>query len=261
MAQMARGVQMPLSLAPDLCLKVRTMKKYLICLALLLGGAAYADDLASANALLAKKSYPQALQAYTKLANTGHPEAQLHVGEMYLYGEAGAIDLAKAESWFKKSAAKGNKTAIAALEMMKRREERKPDLQYWMSGYDGAELRAGQYRCPIPRVPAMSKQNDDIEAIGAKVAAWQTCHNAFVEHINAVNPLTKLIPKDVADLLTKDEMATATTHLESVYSRVVEESRVSAKLFLADFTVWRDATDAYVADHNAMIKDPVARKK
>ena len=239
------------------------MKKYLFCLALILSGAARADDLANANALFAKKSYPQALQAYTKLANAGNPEAQLHMGEMYWYGEAGTVDLAKAELWFKKSAAKGNKTAIASLEMMKKRDERKADLQYWMSGYDGSELRSGKYRCPIPRVPALSKQNDEIMAIGAKVEAWQTCYNAFVEHINSVNPLTKLIPKDVSDLLTKEEIATVTKHLESVYSRVVEDSRVEAKLFLADFTVWRDATDAYVAEHNAIVKDnaPAAARK
>lgn len=240
------------------------MKKLIFCLALALSGAAVAaDDIAAANALFAKKSYPQALQMYTKLANAGNAEAQLHMGEMYLYGEAGTVDLAKAESWFRKSAAKGNKTAVAALEMMSKRQERKADIEYWMSKYDGAELRSGKYRCPVPRVPAMSKQNDEITAIGAKVEAWQTCYNAFVENINAMNPLTKSIPKDVADLMTKEEMAAATKHLEGVYTRIVEDARVSAKLFLADFTAWRDATDAYVAEHNAIVKEnspPVVRK-
>ena len=230
------------------------MKKYLFCLALLISAAAHADDLADANALFAKKAYPQALQAYTKLANAGNPEAQLHMGEMYLYGDAGTVDLPKAEGWFKKSAAKGNKTAIAALEMMKKREVRKADLEYWMSKYDGSELRSGQYRCPTPRIPAISKQTDEIDAIGKKVNAWQLCHNSFVEYINTVNPLTKLIPKDIADLMTKEEMAIATKHLEEVYTRVVEESRVTAKLFMADFTVWRDATEAYISDYNAMVK-------
>lgn len=240
------------------------MKKLLLCLALTVSGAAFAaDDIATANALFAKKSYPQALQMYTKLANAGNAEAQLHMGEMYLYGEAGTVDLAKAESWFTKSAAKGNKTAIAALEMMTKRQARKADIEYWMSKYDGAELKSGKYRCPTPRVPAMSKQNDEITAIGAKVEAWQTCYNAFVENINGLSPLTKSIPKDVADLMTKEEMAVATTHLEGVYTRIVEEARVTAKLFLADFTAWRDATDAYVAEHNAIVKDnlpPVLRK-
>ena len=237
------------------------MKKTLLCLSMLLCTAVYADDLSDANALFAKKSYPEALQKYTKLANAGSAEAQLHMGEMHLYGEAGAVDLVKAESWFKKSAAKGNKTAIAALEMMKQRELRKADLAYWMSKYDGAELKSGQYRCPTPRIPAISKQNDEIAAIGAKLATWQTCYNGFVENLNAAKPLTKRIPKDVADLLTKEEMATATAHLEAVYSRIAEEARVSSKLLLADVAVWRSATDAYVTDANKIIGDAAADKK
>ncbi len=231
------------------------MKTTLFCLALLLSGAAYADELADANALFAKKAYPQALQAYTKLANGGNAEAQLHMGEMYLYGEAGTVDLVKAEAWFTKSAAKGNKTAIAALEMMKQRVLRKADMEFWMSKYDGSEFKSGKFRCPIPRIPAMSKQNDEIAAVGAKVTNWQNCYNGFVENINAATPLTKLIPKDVADLLTKEEMAKATAHLEGVQSRIIEDARVSAKLLLADYEVWRNATDAYVAEHNRMTKE------
>lgn len=230
------------------------MKKTLLCLTLLLCSAAQADDLSSANALFAKKDYPHALQLFTKAANAGNAEAQLHLGEMYLYGEAGSVDLAKAESWFKKSAAKGNPTAVAALGMMKQRELRKEEIDYWMSKYDGADLKSGKYRCPVPRIPAMSKVNDEIAAVAAKVQAWQACYNGFVENINAATPLTKRIPKDIADLLTKDELATATAHLEGVQARMVEEARVASKLLLADYAVWRDATDAYVGEHNRMVK-------
>src|SRR6266571_6458393 len=100
------------------------MKKYLLCLALtlVLGSAAHADELADANALFAKKAYPQALQLYTRLANAGNVEAQRHLGEMYWYGEAGAIDNVKADGWFRKAAAKGDKVAIATLDVMQQRE-------------------------------------------------------------------------------------------------------------------------------------------
>lgn len=231
------------------------MKKYLFVFSLLVcGAAAAADSIADANALFAKKSYPEAIQAYTKLANAGSAEAQLHLGEMHLYGEAGAVDLVKAKEWFKKSAAKGNKTAIAALEMMDRRDKRRADIEYWTSGYDGSELKSGKYRCVAPRIPAMSKQNDEIEAVGAKVAAWQDCYNAFVGNLNASSPLTKLIPKDIANLLTKDENEQASKHLAQVQANLSAEAQVSSKLLLADFAVWRDATDKYVTEHNAMIK-------
>jgi len=242
------------------------MKKSLLCLTLVvasavLSSAAFgADDLATANALFAKKSYAEAMQIYTRLANAGNAEAQLHMGEMHLYGEAGAIDLAKADAWFRKSAAKGNKTAIGALDMMKRRELRKADMAYWISGYDGADLRSGKFRCPAPRIPAMSKQNDEIAVVTDKVAVWQECYNAFVRNLNENSPLTKLIPKDIADLLTKDEADQSRLHLEEVYARVAEDAKISAKLVLADFAAWRDATDAYVAEHNRMVKDNAATK-
>jgi len=237
------------------------MKKYLFCLSLLWSGAVLADPLADANALFAKKSYAEALQMYTKLANAGNPEAQLHMGEMHLYGEAGAIDLVKAEAWFRKSAAKGNKTAIAALDMMKRRTERKADMEYWISKYDGAELKTGKYRCPAPRIPAMSKQNYEIAEVDKKMQVWQACYNAFVENLNAANPLSKKIPKDIADLLTKDESAQATAHLDKVYQDIVEEAKIASKLLMADFHMWRDATDAYVTEHNRMVKDAAASGK
>ncbi|SHG50827.1 tetratricopeptide repeat protein [Massilia sp. CF038] len=237
------------------------MKKLLICLSLAWCGAVSAGELEDANALFEKKSYPQALQLYTKLANGGNAEAQVRLGQMYLYGEAGAVDMAKAEALFKKSAAKGNKTAVASLDMMKKRETHKADIAYWMSGYDGADLTGGKYKCPVPRIPAMSKINEEISAVSNKVNAWQECYNAFVVNLNESAPLTKRIPKDIADLMTKDEMEKAATHLENLHTNLVEAARVSSKLLLADYAVWRDATDAYVLQHNQMVKDAKGKSK
>jgi hypothetical protein len=213
-----------------------------------------ADELGDANALFEKKAYPEALQKYTRLANAGNAEAQQHLGEMYWYGEAGAVDEAKAEAWFKKAAAKGNAVAIASLDLMKQRVARRADIDYWISKYDGSDLNSGEYRCPAPRIPAMSKLNDEIDRIGGNVKTWQDCYNRFVQHINVVSPLTKLIPADVAKLMNKDETEKATAHLAIVHDNLVEGAKVSAKLVLADFAAWRDATEAYVAQHNEIVK-------
>jgi hypothetical protein len=230
------------------------MKKIIFCLSLLLGGAACADELADANALFQKKAYPQALQLYTRLANGGNAEAQLHLGEMYWYGEAGAIDEAKADAWFRQSAAKGNKTAAAALEVMKQRVVRRAEIDYWLSKYDGADLKSGQFRCPAPRIPAISKANEEIEAVAARVEAWQACYNGFARNLNDASPLVKRIPPDVAALMNKQEMEQATRYLDEVHARIAEDAKVNGKLVLADFGAWRSATDAYVAEHNAIVK-------
>jgi hypothetical protein len=246
------------------------MKKYLFCLSLLLAGAVHAGDLADANALFAKKAYPQALQLYTKLANAGNVEAQQHLGEMYWYGEAGAVDDARAEAWFRKAAAKGNAVAVASLDVMKQRVARRAEIDHWIGKYDGSDLKSGQLRCPAPRIPAMSKLNDEIDRVAGAMSAWQECYNRFVVNLNEASPLTKRIPPDVARLMNKDETERARVYLEQVHANVAEDARVSSKLVLADFAAWRSATEAYVAEHNAIVnngpsadraRDIEARKK
>lgn len=235
------------------------MKKIVLCPVvylsfLLFAGAAHADDLADANALFQKKAYAQALQLYTKLANNGNAEAQVQLGQMYWYGEAGAADDAKAETWFRKAAAKGNKTAVAALEVMKQRTVRRADIDYWLSGYDGADLKSGKFRCTAPRIPAISKMNEEITAVASRVEAWQNCYNDFVQNLNEAPPLVKRIPPDIAALMNQPELDKARAYLEEVHARIAEEAKVSAKLVLADFGAWRSATDNYVSEHNTIVK-------
>ena len=170
---------------------------------------------------------------------------------MYWYGEAGQVDEAKAEALFRKSAAKGNKVAAASLEVMDQRVKRRKEIDYWVKGYDGEDLKSGEFRCTAPRIPAMSKINADIDRIGAAVTNWQECYNKFVTNLNAATPLTKRIPADIAKLMTKDETEKSTAYLTQLQSNLTEEAKVSSKLVLADFAAWRTATEAYVAEHNA----------
>jgi hypothetical protein len=236
-------------------------KTTLFCLSLLLCASALADELADANALFAKKAYPEALAKYTKLANAGNVEAQQHLGEMYWYGEAGAADEARAQGWFEKAAAKGNKVAIASLDVIKQRATRRADIDFWTSKYDGSELRSGEYRCKEPRFPAMSKINEEIDAVSARMKAWQDCYNHAVEHLNKVTPLTQLIPADVAKLMNKQETEQATAHLKQVLDNLSEDFKVSSRVVLADFAVWRDATETYVSEHNQMMKNAPSEER
>jgi hypothetical protein len=229
-----------------------------MCLGLMLAGLVHADELADANALFQGKSYPQALQSYTKLANGGNAEAQFRLGQMYWYGEAGAVDDAKADAWFRKAAAKGDKGAVAALEVMKQRVLRRADIDYWVAKYDGADLKSGKFSCVGPRIPALSKVNEEIERVAASVGAWQECYNGFVANLNANSPMTKLIPPDIAKLLNQRELDAATAHLDDVQQRISADATIGAKLELADYAAWRNATEAWVGEHNALIKSSTA---
>ena len=231
------------------------MKNILFCVALLMSSAVRADELADADALFAKKAYPEALQKYTKLANAGNVTAQQHLGEMYFYGEAGAVDLDKATVWFQKAAAKGNKVAVASLDLMAKRQQRRKDLDYWISQYDGSDIRTDEYRCPAPRFPSVSKLNDEIDRVAAKMKDWQACYNGYVEHLNASMPLMKRMPEDVSKLLTKPEYEQAEAHMKQVQEGLTEDAKVNGKLVMADYNVWRLATEAYINEHNLILKN------
>ena len=240
-----------------------TMKKALLCLSLSLSlaGIASADELADANALFEKKAYPQALQLYARLANAGNADAQFRLGQMHWYGEAGAIDEATADAWFRKAAAKGHQDAIAALDIMKQRTLRRADIDYWMSHYDGAEFKEGKFRCVAPRIPALSKTNEEIDRVAASFQAWQTCYNGFVANLNASTPMTKRIPPDIAKLFNQQELAVASAHLDEIQQRLAADASIGAKLELADFAAWRSATEAYVIEHNALVKRSTANDR
>ncbi len=230
------------------------MKTKLFIASLLLCGAAFAGELENANALFEKKDYAGAMKIYAKLAAAGNPDAQQALGQMYFYGEAGQVDEAKAVELFRKAAAKGNKVAVASLELIDQRVKRRADIDYWIKGYDGEDLKSGEFRCAAPRIPAMSKINTDIDRIGAAVKSWQDCYNRYVTNLNQAMPLNKRIPADIAKLMTKDETERSNAYLAQLEANLTEEAKVSSKLVLADFAAWRTATENYVNEHNAMVK-------
>jgi TPR repeat protein len=229
------------------------MKKLVLLLGLLMAGALHAGELENARALFEQKKYPEALKLYTKLAKAGNAEAQQSLGQMYWYGEAGAVDEPTAEGWFRKAAAQGNAVASASLELIRQRGLRRADIDYWTTKYEGAELRSGKFRCVAPRIPPISKQADEIDRVSNAINKWQDCHNAFVSNLNAASPLSKQIPADIAKLMNLAETERAHAHLDQVQQNIAEEAKVGAKLVLADVAVWRNATEAYIAEHNAII--------
>jgi uncharacterized protein len=239
-------------------------KTAMMLLGLLVAGFVHAGELEDAKALFQQKKYPEALKLYTRLANAGNVEAQQNLGQMYWYGEAGAVDEAKAQMWFQKAAAKGNTVAASSLDIMKQRGERRAEIDHWVSGYDGADLRSGKFRCPAPRIPAISKQTEEIERVSGAINHWQECYNGFVNNLNAVSPLSERIPADIARLLNAAEMERAKKHLAQVQENVAEEAKVAAKMVLADVAAWRTATEAYIGEHNAIVlkapKDDALRK-
>jgi uncharacterized protein len=230
------------------------MKKYLLCLALV-AGAVHADDMSDAKKAMDSKDYATALKLYAKQDKAGNVEATYQLGTMYWYGEAGAIDLVKADQLFKKAAAKGSKHAAAALEVMRKRVERKADIAFWTEKYDGSELTSGKFHCPAPRIPPMSRDNDEIQAVSKRVSTWQDCYNAFVVNLNDADPLSKRVPKDLWDLMNKQETEAALARIQEAQTRISADAKINSSMVLADYAAWIKATEAYVNQANANVKN------
>jgi TPR repeat protein len=229
------------------------MRRFLLSL-LLVSCTAIADDLSDANKFLAAKQYDKALPLYTRLAKAGNPEAQFRVGEMYWYGDGTAQDLRAARGWFEKAAAAGNADAKESLAALDRRATRGNEIDYWTKGYDGADLRAGQFECKPPAVPAVSTSNAEIQATRQSIAAWQTCYSGFVANFNATAPLAKRIPADVLDMMTPQEVELARKHVESVYGTVLAKAQADADAVRSQQAAWEAGTERFVKEENVRVE-------
>ncbi len=230
------------------------MKRLLCTVLLAIASLARADDLGEANRLLAAKSYDKAFPIYERLAEAGNPEAQMRLGEMYWFGDGTRADLAKAKTWFERSAAKGNSDAVASLEALKRRERRGNEITYWTTTYAGEDMLSGKFECKRPAIPTLSKTNEEIKAVTASINEWRNCYNGFVANVNDALPPGKRIPADVVDMMTPAEAAQAQRHLDQVYGKLTNDAARDADIFTREETAWWKATEAYVADQNQNTK-------
>jgi uncharacterized protein len=220
---------------------LRSTRLFVFLLACSFGGAAMANDIDTANRLLSEKQYPQALELFGKLAGAGNPEAQLRLGEMYWYGEGVGVDRAKADALFARAAAAGNQAAVAAAKLSSRRAASADAIAWWTRGYKGADLAAAQAACAVPVIPAVSKINDEINVVNAKLKSWSSCHNSFVGQLAKTPPL-KAIPDDVLELMNEKEIAEAKAHLDKVALDVLAKAKTHADAVLAQSEKWKLAT-------------------
>ncbi|MGZ3184275.1 MAG: hypothetical protein ACXU8N_17710 [Telluria sp.] len=139
----------------------------------------------------------------------------------------------------------------------KLREQHKTEIDYWLTKYDGEDLRTGKLRCASPRFPAVSKSNEEISSLNDRMEAWQKCYNAFAEYVNK-HPTETRIPKDIYDLMTPEEQKQAVSHAQDVQDLMIEAAASNSKMVTADFKAWRDATDAWVKENNITIKNAQA---
>jgi hypothetical protein len=228
------------------------MKKLLISLALPLLAATptWADELHDALHLHAQHQYAQALPLLTKLAEAGNAQAQAQLGDMYWYGDGMPVDLKQAEYWFTKAAQSGDAKAQGSLAVMRARVARKDDIAYYTTRFDGGELQFSKARCVRPVVPAVSKSNEDIRRVSADVRQWVDCYNGYARKLSAAQPPLKLVPKDILDIMSDDDVAHAQALMDKTLAAQADDARKLALQVNTETEAWHAATEAYVKEAN-----------
>lgn len=214
-------------------------------------GAAMADDLGDADKALRARDFGRAFPLYARLADAGNAEAQFRLGEMYWYGDGTAVDMGKSRAWLHKAAAAGHTGAREALALLAQRERRAADIAYWTAAYDGKDLVSGRYACPMPDIPDVSTQIEEIRKVGSELRRWTSCYNKFAADISAAGPTSNRIPAELRKLMTPAELAQAIQRLDTIVGAVVQRREGEADGFAARRANWMAATDKYLADNRS----------
>lgn len=219
------------------------MKRLMFGLLMVAAGTAMADDLGSADQALRMKDFGRAFPLYARLADAGNTEAQFRLGEMYWYGDGTAVDMAKSRAWLQKAATKGHAGARETLNLLAQRERRAADIAYWTTAYQGEDLTTGKNACPLPSIPAVSTQLDEVRTVGKAIGDWAICYKDFARDLQAAGPSINRIPADIRKLMTPAELAQAIGRIDTVVARIVRGKEDDAETFIAERANWYAATD------------------
>lgn len=177
------------------------MKKMIVAaLFCTVGMLAHADELAVDMKAWEQRDFAQAHQVYTRLAQADNVQAQLLLGELYVFGEGVPEDRALAEKWIMKAQAAGSPDAAALLATLRQRAARKADI----ARYVNADAAAGlaQSGCVKPVFPEVSRTQADIKAVSAATDAWRACYSK----VAASHTRATAIPDEVANLMSLEEL-------------------------------------------------------
>ena len=238
------------------------MKKLMMAAAMAAAAStALADDLADGIKAWEAQDFAKAHQLLGKAAAAGNPEAQLMVGEMYGFGEGVQENAATAESWIRKAQAGGHKDASESLNTLKQRGARKQDIAYYVSGYKGDELKLEKYGCIKPAIPAEFRvqTQKEIKQVRDAYEAWGRCYEQFGMGMAAARPVGKVIPPDVAKVMSLAELQQARTGMDKSYAAIATDSERQAREVLASYNAWVDRTKSYNAAMSKKVEDETQR--
>ena len=226
------------------------IRQALFLLALAFSTSIYADEMSDALASHQKKDYQQAKQIFSKLADAGNLRAQEELADMYWYGDGMAVDLQQAQYWFTKAAQGGSSKAKSSLEVMKARVDRKQEIAYYTTQFDGGKLQFDKSGCTKPAIPEVSKTNVEIKKVTADIQAWSTCYTGYIQMLSNSPQGLALIPPDLTTIMSDEDLSVAAATIDQKMAGIVSNAKLTAKDVNTQVDAWKKETEAYVIKAN-----------
>lgn len=233
------------------------------CVALVLLGAASiasADDLADGIKAWESQDFALAHQLLGKLAHGGNPAAQVLLGEMYGFGEGVAEDPVQAESWLNKANAAGNQDAANSLQVVRQRQLRKADIEFYRTAYTGEELAYGKQGCVAPAFPEIAQDTEQMKETQARMAEWSACFKRFAQGLAAALPAGKLIPANISKVMSLEEQKQARSTMDKAYARMISEGELAKQQVLAAHDAWVERTEAWGATVHQQNQEDMSKR-
>ncbi|WMW81119.1 M56 family metallopeptidase [Undibacterium cyanobacteriorum] len=161
-------------------------------------------------------------------AKKGEPEAQAELGEKLWYGEGVKVDHIAARLWFEKAATQGHPRAQAFLKMFRERETRKTDIAFFTNYFDGQHLKWSEDRCPLPQIDQLDQNRNVYPQIISTLEKSIECRNKYLAEVKNQLVSRTMIPLDLQNLMTTDELDQANDRMHKVLLRNVQASREKA---------------------------------
>ena len=219
--------------------------------------SALADELTDAHKLWENKQFVAAFAAFSKLAASGNPGAQLQLGEMYGFGEGTREDVAQDRIWLGEAAKAGHPDAANSLALVNQRAARKDEITYYTSRFDGGDARYEKFNCEQPVLPDSSQTQAEIQTVVASIDKWRACYDRFAVNLNRVAAPDKTIPADVLVLMNNEEFQQASHYIEQTYMDISKTAQKNGARVYENIDNWVSRTSGYlkkkqVADSSLM---------
>lgn len=131
----------------------------------------------------------------------------------------------------------------ASLIQTQLRQQRLADIDYYVNGFQANELKLNREKCPVPEIPRASVIRSKNSETLQRINAWENCYNQFVELLQQRFEREPLVPLELANLMTDDELKRAKQRLIQTYQALAADAKRQLLPIQSEIVQWQAARE------------------